>query len=112
MSLEGQWVVETLAVGGELVPTLSDGPVLTIDVADGQVSGSAGVNRFSGRLGSDKPFPLLAVTKIAGPEELMAQEDIFLRHLDSVDTVEIADSGILLLSDGLVVVTLSSTGTN
>lgn len=111
MSLEGSWVVETLAVGGELVPPLSGGGPLTLEIHDGRVSGSAGVNRFMGQLGDEKPFPPLATTLMAGPEELMAQESIILGHLESVDGYEQSNGGILLLCDGLIVMTLAAAGT-
>ena len=120
MSLEGSWVVESLAVAGELVPPIEGGKPLRLDVSDGRVSGSAGINRFMGQLGDDKPFPTLATTMMAGPEELMSQERILLEHYQSVDAVEASSSaspsgsstGILLLSEGLVVVTLCPAGTN
>ena len=92
---------------------MTEGSRLTLEVSDGRVSGSSGVNRFMGSLGEEKPFSgPLATTMMAGPEELMSQERIFLDHLASVDSVEEADDGILLLSDGLVVLTLSPQGTD
>ena len=112
MSLEGSWLVESLAVGGELVPPLAAGKSLTLEVVDGRVSGSAGVNRFMGTLGSEKPFAQLATTMMTGPDELMSQERILLTHFESVDSVETSESGILLLSDGLIVVTLIPMGTD
>jgi len=48
---------------------------------------------------------------MAGPGELMAQEAILLAHLGEVDSIESSGSGILLLSGGLVVVTLVPSGT-
>jgi len=111
LSLEGSWLVESLAVGGELVPPLDARPPLSLEVADRQVTGNSGVNRFTGSLASQKVFSALASTRMAGPEKLMAQEDIFLAHLESVEAVETSDSGILLLSDGLVVVALVPSGT-
>jgi heat shock protein HslJ len=62
-------------------------------------------------LGQGLVFSTLVVTKMAGPEELMAQEGIFLAHLESADSIESSNSGILLLSGGLVVLTLVPSGT-
>lgn len=85
---------------------LDGGRPLTLEVDDGRVSGSAGVNRFMGGLGSDHVFFDMATTKMAGPEELMAQEAILLAHLETVDSIERSNSGRLLLADGLIVLTL------
>lgn len=106
MSLEGSWAVETLAVSGELVRPLDGGKPLTLDVDGDHVSGSSGVNRFMGSMGGEAIFSPLATTRMAGPEELMAQESIFLALLDSVDSIETSDSGRFLVADGLVVLTL------
>ncbi|MGH8947186.1 MAG: META domain-containing protein [Acidimicrobiia bacterium] len=104
----GRWMVESMAIGGELQPTL-DGPVLTLEVtSEGEVSGSAGINRFRGRLSSDRLFGPLTTTRMFGPHELMAQEHIYIRHLGAAEGYEIdADTGgINLVANGLIVVTL------
>lgn len=101
-------MVESLAIGGELQPTL-DGPVLTLEISPGdEVTGSGGVNRFKGRLDDDHLFGPLVATRMSGPHELMAQERIYLRHLEAADGYEVeADSGgINLVAKGLIVVTL------
>lgn len=108
----GRWAVETLAIGGELQPTL-DGPALTLEVTpDGEVSGSAGINSFEGRLGDDGVFGALTTTSMSGHHELMAQEQIYLRHLDAVDDYEIdpGHGGINLVAKGLIVLTLHGLG--
>jgi heat shock protein HslJ len=104
--LEGDWDVRTISVGGELVPPIEDSR-LTLSVDHDRVWGSSGVNRFTGRLGDDRLFGLLATTRMAGPHELMAQEDIFLRHLSEAEDWEHAEDGISLTSQGLVIVTLT-----
>jgi len=106
LSLEGSWAVETLAVGGELVGPLDGGKPLTLDVDGDQVSGSSGLNRFMGSMSEEKVFSTLATTRMAGPEALMAQEAVFLAHLESADSIEVSDSGRFLLADGLIVLTL------
>lgn len=108
----GRWRVESLAVGGELQPTL-DGPMLTVEVSDdGRVSGNAGINRFSGSLGAEGMFGPMATTRRAGPHDLMAQEQIFLKHLEAAEgyEIDVEEEGINLLARGLIVVTLRSLG--
>ena len=94
-----------------MVRPLDDGRPLTLAVSGEQVTGSSGVNRFTGTLGQVSVFSTLAITKMAGPEEFMAQEGIFLAHLESADSIETSGSGILLLSGELVVLTLVPSGT-
>lgn len=98
-------------MGGELVSPLEGGQPLTLEIEDGQVSGCAGINRFMGTIGEDRPFPTLVTTMMGGPEDLMAQEAIVLRHLDSVDAMESTGSEVLLLSEEQVVLTLAASGT-
>lgn len=104
--LEGSWVVDSLAIGGELHEPI-EGPDLTLEVAeDGRVGGSGGVNRFMGRLGEDRLFGPLATTLMAGPEELMAQEQSYLQLLEQVDSAETTEEGISLVGGGLILLTL------
>lgn len=108
----GRWRVETLAVGGELQPTL-DGPMLTLEVNDDDgVGGNAGINRFTGHFGDDGQFGPLATTTMSGPHALVAQERIYLKHLEAVDgfEVDVEEGGINLVARGLIVVTLRSLG--
>jgi heat shock protein HslJ len=108
----GRWMVESLAIGGELQPTL-DGPTLTLEVSpSGDVTGSAGVNRFKGNLGRDRPFGPLNTTMMSGPHDLMAQERIYLKHLEAADGYEIdpEEGGINLVAGGLIVVGLRGLG--
>ncbi len=109
MDLEGTWVVETIAVGGELVPPL-EGTTATLEFQGDRVGGNATVNRFMGGMGGDTLFGLLATTLMAGPEDHMTQEQIYLAHLEKADAYEIEKDEMRLLSDGLVLVTLRRTG--
>lgn len=103
--LEGRWRVQCLAIGGELQPTL-DGPALTLEVEGTAVWGNTGVNTFTGRLDGQKLFGPLTVSELSGPHELMAQEEIYLRHLSDARRFESSDEGISLLANGLILVTL------
>lgn len=104
--LEGRWVVESLSIGGELHDPI-EGPDLTLEVnEDGRVGGSAGINRFMGRLDPDGLFGPLATTLMAGPEELMAQEQVYLHLLEAASSVEPIEEGMSLVGGGLILVTL------
>ena len=102
--LEGEWEVTEMAIGGELVTPI-EGSRLTVEIADGRVAGSAGVNRYMGPV-SDEGFGLLATTMMAGPPELMGQEQIFLELLDGVDAWEQDDNAVCLLESGIVTLCL------
>jgi heat shock protein HslJ len=75
--------------------------------ADGRVSGFAGVNQFNGMYeltpGAANRGGLhigpLAVTKMAGPENLMKQEATYLEALGRVDGY-VAEGGLLELEAG------------
>jgi len=74
---------------------------LTAAFADGRVSGSAGINQYSGSYtldGSALTFGDLGSTKMAGPGHLMLQESRFLSALEATRTARIAD-GKLTLTD-------------
>lgn len=86
--LAGSWTL--VAVGGEEV-TAAKPPTLTVTTA-GEVSGHAGVNRYSGRIDLSAPAPLggpMAVTRMAGPPEQMALEQAFLQGLAGARTFTI-----------------------
>ena len=85
----------------------------TLLVVDGaRIAGTMGVNRFAGQLDDHSPFGALAMTRMAGPPDLMVQEDLLLDHLQGADTVEAIDDGMFLLRDGLLLVELERSGTN
>jgi len=104
------WIVEMIAVGGELVP-LIEGTMVTLESDGEQVGGEATINRYRGSLGDETLFGPLATTMMAGPEDHMAQEHIYLSHLGKADDLEIDNDEMKLLSGGLVIVTLRRVGT-
>lgn len=105
MDLDGHWAVEAFAIGGELQPLLPDTEA-TLEIEGDRVGGKATINRFMGSLGDETLFGPLATTLMAGPPELMAQEQFYLSHLGKADSYEIAGDELRLISDGLVVVVL------
>jgi heat shock protein HslJ len=74
--------------GGVTTPVAGSELTIAFD-ADGQVSGAGGVNRYSGPYevdGSAVTIGPLATTKMAGDPELMAQEQAFIKALESSTT--------------------------
>lgn len=90
-----------------LIPDDRAEATLTIDGA--LVSGSMGVNRFSGQISAELPIAPIVTTRMAGPSELMLQEDIILEHLQEADTIEVIEDGMTMSRDGLLLVELERT---
>jgi heat shock protein HslJ len=81
-------------------------PDLKFDAEKKTVSGSTGINRLAGgyRLDANKlKFGNLAMTKMAGPEELMKQKTEFVNALESVDPWKRTGEGLELMSGDKVV---------
>ena len=102
MTVAGAFRVALLEVNGELTAP-REGTSLTIVIDDDRVSGSSGVNRYFGTL-EGSGFGPLANTLMAGPEDQMVQEAVFLELLAGVDAVHSTDSGLELWSNGRLVV--------
>lgn len=100
--LGGEWVCVTIGedgTGGKHAPTITFGD-------DGQVTGFAGVNRFSGPYTSAPGtlhFGNLAATKMAGEPARMALEKRFVDVLTKTDGFSI-QAGLLRLKQGDTVI--------
>jgi heat shock protein HslJ len=70
-----------------------------------------GLNRFGGQVDAQFPIGPLAMTRMAGPPELMRQEDTILEHLQEANTIEVTEDGMALGLDGLLLVVLERTET-
>jgi heat shock protein HslJ len=109
--IEGTWRVTSYRSGEVMVePDEEAEAFLEIDGAG--VGGTMGINRFAGQLEGDSSFGAMAMTRMAGPPELMLQEDILLEHLQGVDEVEVNGDGMFLRRDGLLLVELERSGTD
>ena len=93
--LVGSWTV--VALDGEAVD-LAEAPTLEI-AADGSVSGFGGVNQFhtsleltDGRI----RFGPGASTRMAGPPEAMAFEQLYFERLGAIGTFEVSDGRLRL----------------
>lgn len=107
---QGTWVVLSYRSGEEMV--IADERTEARLTFDGSlVTGSMGVNRFSGQLDAQFPIEALVTTSMAGPPELMRQEDTLLEHLQEADTIDVIGDGMTMSLDGLLLVELERTGT-
>lgn len=96
--LAGKWLVEAIAGRGVI-----DSAQTTIEFVEaGRVSGNTSVNLYSGGVTIDGKkicFERIAATRRAGPPALMDQESKFLRALEQVQSLHIAETGLLYLTD-------------
>lgn len=89
--LKGDWVLQQLngVDVSSLIPAGGKAPTLTVK-DDGQVAGFAGVNRYSSKLdlqnlaAGDFNIGNAAMTRMAGPPQLMKLEDDFTNALNEV----------------------------
>ena len=110
-AIQGSWVVTAYRSGDEMVePDERAEASLTIDGT--LIAGTMGVNRFHGRIDGELPIGPLATTLMAGPEELVRQEETLLEHLAGADALDVVGEGMFLSSDGLTLVELERSGTN
>ena len=77
---------------------------ITAKFADGRISGSSGVNSYSGpyRLGSSHAFAAgpLAGTEMAGPEPAMRAEGAYMTLLRQARSYELAEGRLTLFGEG------------
>jgi heat shock protein HslJ len=112
VSFEGTWIVAAYRDGDELVVPDPDGPIPEVTFEDDSVFGTMGINRFTGHMESELVAAPLATTRMAGPPQLMKQEDLLLRHLVDADTIDVDGEGMTMGRDGLNLVELRRSGTN
>ena len=98
-----EWVLVEL--DGE--PALAD-VVVDLTVADGQVSGNAGCNRYTGTADVEESSLTvgseIASTMMACPDEIMAQETAYLTALASVTGYTATEDELQLTTDDGTVV--------
>jgi heat shock protein HslJ len=98
-------------VTGYTMPQGARVPTLALDAEQGQASGFSGVNSYFGAyelVGERLSFGALAATRMAGPPELMAMEQIFLEALGRIDGWRIRDGALELLAGEAAVLRLAA----
>jgi heat shock protein HslJ len=100
----GTWAVQGVRIGDGVVSSATDPDRSMTFSADGQVSGDAGVNTFSGtaRLDGDRLIlGPLRTTRMAGTPEAMDAEAAFLAALEEAVAIRLeGDDLVLLDADG------------
>lgn len=111
------WELKTLTVDGSRVIMHPDGTMTLLFAPQGQASGYAAVNNFSGQYSFDQngrlswPPAGLITTRKAGPPELMEKERAFLAGLPKTTRAILAGNALQLQSeDGNTVLTFLKTG--
>lgn len=112
VSFDGTWVVVEYRLGDELITPIVDGPDPTLKIDGSGVSGSMGLNRLVGRFEDGNISGPLATTRMAGPPDLMKQEDALLAHLHEADEVIVDGEGMSFRRNGLNLIGLRLSGTN
>lgn len=99
-----EWRLLTWVVGGQQKTLLQDSTILISFDPSGKVAGFTSVNRFSGTYSFDADGHLkwppsgFAVTRMAGPPALMAQERSFLESLRRTSRYKVEDQQLILES--------------
>ena len=101
-----QWVLQKMIIDGNEYELAGQRPSIKFS-NNGQVSGFASINRYSGSMQLDDqggaPWSQLASTRMAGPPELMKQESTFLEALSRVQRLSIEGTDLYAQSaDGQV----------
>lgn len=97
------WYCTGINNGKQAVVSLEASSEITADFGtDGNLSGSGGVNQYNGEYtlsGTNLSIGPLMTTKMAGPENLMAQETMYLAALAKVTTYRMEPGDTLALLD-------------
>lgn len=99
-----EWRLLTWVVGGQQKELLEDSSILIAFDPSGKVTGFTSVNRFTGTYSFDADGRLkwppsgFAVTRMAGPPSLMAQERAFLESLRRTSRYKVEDQQLILES--------------
>ncbi len=98
------WVLESIQVNGQNVSIPTRAQAALQFRQSGEVNGRGGINAFFGSYSIDSQGRLvwgpgqLAVTRMAGPRELIEFEDTFLGAIRRADSAFVNDDGQLILS--------------
>ncbi len=97
------WELIAIGAGETLASPVGSTGITATFTDDGQVSGAAGCNRYFGSVtvaGDRITFGLIATTKMACTEEVMAQEQAFVELVGQVTSYTIDGNRLILYADG------------
>ncbi len=80
-----------------------EGSSVNITFDEGQIAGSAGVNRYFAPYmieGDVLTVKLVGTTRMMGPEDLMAQEVEFVKNLEKAEKIEMVGEQLVITSEG------------
>lgn len=89
-----QWMLQSMTIEGRQYPLAGEMPYIQFS-ADNKINGFGSVNRFFGGVQIGDRGELLwpgpfGMTRMAGPEELMKQEDAFVKALPKTEQLSVA----------------------
>jgi heat shock protein HslJ len=98
-NLEGHWILKA-----GIEPPLLPNTKITAEFKDGKLSGSGGINQYStsytvessDRASGKIKIEKITLTKIAGSEEILAQESNYFQALERVREYSVTDEGLIL----------------
>jgi heat shock protein HslJ/uncharacterized protein YecT (DUF1311 family) len=99
-----EWRLLTWVVGGQQKTLLQDSAISIAFDPSGKIAGNASINRFTGTYSFDADGRLkwppagFAMTRMAGPPALMAQERAFLESLRRTSRYKVEDQQLVLES--------------
>jgi len=80
-----------------------DGSSVNISFEEDQIAGSAGVNRYFAPYmieGDKLSIKVVGATRMMGPEDLMVQEDEFVKNLEKSEKIEMVGEQLVITSEG------------
>ena len=95
-----QWILESMTIDSQPWPLTGERPFIQF-ASDARVTGFASINRFyggaqigpNGQLAWPGPF---GMTRMAGPENLMKQEDTFVKTLPKTEQMSISGNRLYI----------------
>lgn len=97
-----QWNLKKMTVEGQDYSLTGEKPNIKFEI-DGQVSGFGSVNRYFGTVQVNKEGELkwspLGSTRMAGPEEMMKQENTFFKVLPLTEQMRMEGNQLYLSSE-------------
>ncbi len=106
-NLKGNWVL--MGSGSDNTPSTG---IITLNITDSNISGNSGVNTYFGSvtIGSDGKLIIsnLGSTKMAGPANLMTQEQEYYNALKNVTGCKIIEGNLVMTdNDGKILLTFA-----